>query len=174
LGRYIDNERSTKDEQIQNTMTPLFKKLNYKEQKEIIAINAPKSFTDELTSMKSNAKIVTDLNKASNVEFAICFLTTQPEIDDFISKVDGKVNGDATIWICYPKSSSKKYACDFNRDTGFSAVGKYGFEPVRQVAIDEDWSSLRFRKVKFIKKITRKESFAMTNEAKQRTTKKGQ
>ncbi len=174
MGGNIDKVKSTKDEQNQNTMTSLFKKLNYKEQKEIIAINAPKSFADELRAMKANAKIVTDLQKASNVEFAICFLTTQPEIDDFISKIDGKLHGDATIWLCYPKSSSKKYSCDFNRDTGFSSVGKYGFEPVRQVAIDEDWSSLRFRKVKFIKTITRKESFALTNEAKQRTTKKGQ
>lgn len=155
-------------------MTPLFKKLNYKEQKQIIAINAPKSFEDELTAMKANAIIITDLRKVSNVEFAICFLTTQTEIDDFISTIDSKVIGDATIWLCYPKSSSKKHTCDFNRDTGFSSVGKYGFEPVRQVAIDEDWSSLRFRKVQFIKTITRKESFAMTNEAKQRTTKKGQ
>ena len=155
-------------------MTPLFKKLNYKDQKEIIAINAPQSFVDELTTMNAHAKIVTDLQKASNIEFAICFLTTKPEIDDIISTIDDKITGDATIWLCYPKSSSKKYTCDFNRNTGFSSVGKYGFEPVRQVAIDEDWSSLRFRKVKFIKTITRKESFALTNEAKQRTTKKGQ
>lgn len=155
-------------------MTPLFKKLNYKDQKEILAVNAPKSFADELTAMNANAKIVTDLQEASNVEFAICFLTTQPEIDDFMSKMDEKINGDATIWLCYPKASSKKYTCDFNRDTGFSSVGKYGFEPVRQVAIDEDWSSLRFRKVEFIKTITRRESFALTKEAKRRTTKKGQ
>jgi hypothetical protein len=155
-------------------MTPLFKKLNYKEQKQIIAHNAPKSFADELTAMESYAQIVTDLKNASNVEFAICFLTTQTEIDDFISTIDSKINGDAIIWLCYPKSGSKKYTCDFNRDTGFSSVGKYGFEPVRQVAIDEDWSGLRFRKVNFIKSITRKESYALTNEAKQRTTKKGQ
>jgi hypothetical protein len=155
-------------------MTPLFKKLNYKAQKQIIAINAPTTFEGELSAMKINAKIVTDLVKASDVEFAICFLTTQTEIDDFISKIDGKLNGDATIWLCYPKSSSKNYSCNFNRDTGFSTVGKYGFEPVRQVAIDEDWSSLRFRKVNFIKTITRKESYALTKEAKQRTTKKGQ
>jgi len=155
-------------------MTPLFKKLNYKEQKQIVAINAPKSFANELQAMKTHSKIVTNILDANNIEFAICFLTTQAEIVNFISTIDTKLNGDATIWLCYPKSSSKNYKCDFNRDTGFSAPGKYGYEGVRQVAIDEDWSALRFRKEKFIKTITRKESFAMTNEAKQRTTKKGQ
>jgi len=155
-------------------MTPLFKKLNYKEQKQIIVINAPNSFEDELVAMKTHAEIITDLSKANHVEFAICFLTTQQEIDDFISTIDSKLQGDATVWLCYPKSSSKNYTCTFNRDTGFSSVGKYGFEPVRQVAIDHDWSSLRFRKVSYIKTITRRESYALTEEAKQRTTQKGQ
>jgi hypothetical protein len=41
------------------------------------------------------------------------------------------------------------------------------------VAIDEDWSALRFRDVAFVKKITRRESFALTEEAKNRTTQKG-
>ncbi|MDN3689354.1 hypothetical protein [Cyclobacterium jeungdonense] len=78
------------------------------------------------------------------------------------------------IWICYPKASSKQYKCDFNRDTGFGILGDYGLEAVRQVAIDEDWSALRFRKVEYIKNITRRESFALTKEAKRRTNKKGE
>jgi hypothetical protein len=41
------------------------------------------------------------------------------------------------------------------------------------VAIDEDWSALRFRRVNHIKNITRKESFALTKEAKERTSQKG-
>lgn len=155
-------------------MTPQFKKLNYKNQKQIITINAPKSFAGELLAMKENAKIITATEKAVKAEFIIGFVVTQPEIDKFISIIAGKLQGDPIIWICYPKSSSKKYTCDFNRDTGFTSLGKFGLEGVRQVAIDDDWSALRFRKVEFIKTLTRKESYALTSEAKQRTTKKGQ
>jgi hypothetical protein len=154
-------------------MTPLFKKLNYKNQKEIIAINAPRSFAGELLAMKENAKIITTIEKADTAEFIIGFVMTQPEIDKFILTIAGKLNADPIIWICYPKSSSKKYTCDFNRDTGFTSLGKFGLEGVRQVAIDDDWSALRFRKVEFIKTLTRKESYALTSEGKQRTTKKG-
>jgi len=155
-------------------MTPLFKKLNFKEQKQIVAINSPQSFDEELSEMKSISKIVTNLEKAKDIEFAICFVTTQNEIESFISALDKKLIGDSIIWFCYPKASSKKYKCDFNRDTGFGALGNYGLEGVRQVAIDEDWSALRFRKVEYIKKITRRKSYALTNEAKQRTTQKGE
>jgi hypothetical protein len=147
--------------------------LNFKDHKQIVAINAPQSFQDELNAMKSVAKISTDIDKVNEVEFAICFVKTQSEIDSFISTVDKKIIGDAIIWLCYPKASSKKYKCDFNRDTGWATLGDYGLEGVRQVAIDEDWSALRFRKVEYIKNITRRESYALTNEAKQRTTQKG-
>jgi hypothetical protein len=42
---------------------------------------------------------------------------------------------------------------------------------VRQIAIDEDFSALRFRKVEFIKKITRSKDMALTETAKNRTSK---
>ncbi len=154
-------------------MTPLFKKLNFKDHKQIIVNNTPQSFETELATMSDFAAISVDIKKAKDVEFVICFLTTQKEIENFLKSIDKKLNGDAIIWICYPKGSSKNYKCEFNRDNGFAVVGDYGLEPVRQVAIDEDWSGLRFRKVEFIKTITRRESFALTAEAKNRTTQKG-
>jgi len=53
------------------------------------------------------------------------------------------------------------YRCDFNRDTGWVALGEIGFEGVRQIAIDEDWTALRFRRVEFIKTLTRDASRAI-------------
>lgn len=154
-------------------MTPLFKKLNYKDQKQIVAVNAPQSLDVELEEMAKIATIVKGLKEVTEIEFAICFVTTQHEIDLFIADIYSKLKGDAIIWLCYPKMSSKKYKCDFNRDTGWASLGPYNLEPVRQVAIDDDFSALRFRKVEFIKTITRRESFALSPDAKKRTTQKG-
>jgi hypothetical protein len=154
-------------------MTPLFKKLNFKDHQTIVAINAPASFEKELMTMESEATVINNLKKIKETEFALCFATTQKEIDSFIKEASGKLKGDAVLWLCYPKLSSKKYKCEFNRDTGWAVVAQYNFEPVRMVAIDEDWSALRFRKVAFIKTITRRESHALTTDAKKRTTQKG-
>lgn len=154
-------------------MTPLFKKLNYKEQPNIVAINSPKTFDNELEEMSKRATIIKDFKEVIDAEFVICFVTTQIEIEQFISAIYQKLKGDAIIWLCYPKMTSKNYKCDFNRDSGWTSLGKYNLEPVRQVAIDDDFSALRFRKVEFIKTITRRESFAITKEAKKRTTQKG-
>lgn len=54
------------------------------------------------------------------------------------------------IWYAYPKGTSKRYKCEFNRDNGWDAVLAAGFDSVRQIAIDEDWSALRFRRILYI------------------------
>jgi len=153
-------------------MTPLFKKLNFKDHIQILVLNSPESFETELLEMISLTKIEKDVNEVKEIGFAIIFVNTQAQIDDYIDIVFPKLEGDAVLWFCYPKSSSKKYRCEFNRDTGWSSLGKYNLEGVRQVAIDEDWSALRFRKIEYIKTLTRREDFALSEEGKKRTKKK--
>jgi hypothetical protein len=154
-------------------MTSLFKKLNFKNHTAIVAINYPKSFEAELNAMKEIVPIIGSIRKTKEIDFALLFVTQQKEIDALIKEIYPKLKGDAALWFCYPKGTSKNYKCDFNRDTGWQTVATYNLETVRMVAIDEDWSALRFRKVAFVKTITRRESFALTKEAKARTTQKG-
>ena len=121
------------------------------------------------------AAVLTGLNAPSKAvvdAFAIAFVTTQKEVDDLARAIAGKARGDATVWFAYPKGSSKRYKCEFNRDTGWQVLGKLGFEGVRQVAIDEDWSALRFRRVEFIKKMTRDPKRALTKRGKARAARK--
>ncbi len=98
-----------------------------------------------------------------SVAFALIFVTRQSEIDTLIPQIAPGLAGDAVLWMCYPKKTSKNYKCNFNRDTGWQLLGDYSLEPVRMVAIDEDWSALRFRKVEYIKKMTR--NFGALSEA---------
>ncbi len=139
-------------------MDAIFKKLNYKAQKTVFAINTPDSFEQHLLSVADTAAIIRQLpppNENIPIEFAIAFATQQKEVDSIAQHIAPQLQGDAVFWVCYPKGSSKRYKCDFNRDTGWAIMGYYDLEPVRMVAIDEDWSALRFRKVQYIKTLTR-------------------
>lgn len=151
-------------------MNPVFKKMNYKNQKVIHAVNAPGSFEKELKDMISYAAVKKQTEATDKAEFIIAFCAKQSEIDKLTPVFAKALQGDGLLWFAYPKGTSKKYKCDFSRDTGWDILGKYGFEPVRQVAIDEDWSALRFRRVEYIKSMTR--SFAMTKEGKEKVAKK--
>ncbi len=151
-------------------MTPLFKKLNFKQQTEVGVFNAPASFDVEVQLMEGTAAFVRDAKKVKKGDFLIAFAATQQELDVLSNMMVSLVANDGIMWFCYPKGTSKKYKCDFNRDTGWHVLGALGFEPVRAVAIDEDWSALRFRKVEHIKTMTR--SFALTEEGKKKAAKK--
>jgi hypothetical protein len=150
-------------------MSPVFKKLNFKDQAVIYLVDAPGSFQAECSLMEGLTEIKSGLPKTGKADFIIGFCTQQQQVDALAHKASKLLEEDGLFWIAYPKGTSKKYKCDFNRDTGWSALGKLGFEGVRQIAIDEDWSALRFRRVAYIKKMTR--SFAMTEEGKQKSGK---
>ncbi|GAB4038796.1 hypothetical protein [Spirosoma gilvum] len=147
-------------------MNPIFAKLNYRAQSEIAVINAPDEFLPVMDEMRSLATIVTEPDQIQAGTFAIAFVKTQKEVDAISQQVSEKIQGDGLLWLAYPKGSSKKYKCDFNRDTGWATLGQLGFEPVRMVAIDNDWSALRFRRAEYIKKMTRNESGALSEQGK--------
>ncbi|MEL6538001.1 MAG: hypothetical protein AAFQ98_21465 [Bacteroidota bacterium] len=133
-------------------------------------MNSPESFGAEVKAMEEFTQVLTDASSVKEVAFALVFATKQIQIDKAIESLNEKLLGDVVLWFAYPKGTSKKYTCDFNRDTGWKTVGEFGFEGVRQVAIDADWSALRFRRVEYIKKLTRRKEMAMTDEAKSRTS----
>lgn len=150
-------------------MTAVFKKLNFKGQKRIYILNAPSSFESELEAMRIATEVVDALAKAKDVAFVMIFATKQKEVDDFAGRIAKVTASDAIVWIAYPKGTSKNYKCEFHRDNGWAQMGVHGFEPVRMVAIDHDWSALRFRRVEHIETMTR--SSAITEAGKKRIAK---
>jgi hypothetical protein len=147
----------------------VFRKLNLKDQTEIVVLNAPPGFEPELAAL-SGVRVVREAALVDGLDFALVFVTARRDVEAAAAHIDGKAKGDAIVWFAYPKAASKRYRSDINRDTGWEALGGAGFEPVRQVAIDEDWSALRFRRVQYTKSMKRRESLALTEEGKTRST----
>jgi hypothetical protein len=134
-------------------MTPLFKKLNVGTHTRIVVLDAPASFGPELAALQG---VEVQRQLSGPCGFAMAFVVTQPQCDAASTQLAAACPGDAVLWMVYPKGTSKKYKCEFNRDNGWAVLGAAGFEPVRLVAVDEDWSALRFRRVAFIKTLTRR------------------
>jgi hypothetical protein len=132
-------------------MSPLFTKLNLKSASAILVLNSPDSFEKDLSSLPDTIRVSRQIEKIEAFEFALAFATQRVEVARLSKSLAAKAQGDAILWFAYPKGTSKKYTCDFNRDNGWDDLRKLGFDTVRQVAIDEDWSALRFRRVEFIK-----------------------
>ena len=131
-------------------MASVFEKLNLKDRQEIVVLNAPASFEPELARL-AVMTIDRHFESVAETEFVLAFVTRKSEVDELAAQIAKRTKGDAAVWFAYPKGTSKKYKCDFNRDTGWDALKAAGFDTVRAVAIDEDWTGLRFRRVEFIK-----------------------
>jgi hypothetical protein len=131
-------------------MAGIFEKLNLTDQQEILVLHAPESFLPELARLPV-LTIHHHIESVPEIGFFLAFVTRKSEVDALAGAVAVRTPGDAIVWFAYPKGTSKKYTCDFNRDTGWGALQALGFDTVRAVAIDEDWTALRFRRVEYIK-----------------------
>jgi hypothetical protein len=131
-------------------MASVFEKLNLKDRQEMVVLDAPTSFEPEMARL-AVMTIHRHLESVAETGFVLAFVTRKSEVDALAAQIAERTKGDAVVWFAYPKGTSKKLKCDFNRDTGWDALKDAGFDTVRAVAIDEDWTGLRFRRVKFIK-----------------------
>jgi hypothetical protein len=130
-------------------MPSTFDKLNLKAQREILVLDAPASFEKEIKSLRG-IRVGRDLGAAEQIAFAIVFVTRKAQLDRCSKAIASKAESDAVLWFAYPKGTSKSLTCDFNRDNGWDVIQDAGFDCVRQIAIDADWSALRFRRREFI------------------------
>ena len=103
-------------------MSALFKKLNLNDHKEVVVLDAPASFESELAGLTGVA--IKRSLRGTGAGFLLAFVQRRVQVERLARRLGATMEGDATVWFAYPKGSSKRYRCDFNRATGFSAVGR--------------------------------------------------
>lgn len=149
-------------------MGPVFAKLNLKDHDPVLVLGAPTEFEAEVATLADRA-VVRDAAAATGFVFAIAFARDRAELDRVCADLIAHAgDGDPVLWVAYPKKTSRRYRADFDRDRGWDVLGAAGYEPVRQVAIDADWSALRFRRVDQVRTLTRSKAMALSEEGKRR------
>ena len=73
----------------------------------------------------------------------VTFVRNRPDLDTVATSAIEAARRDQLVWIAYPKAG--KLGTDLNRDILRESLADQGIQPVRQIAIDEVWSALRFR-----------------------------
>jgi hypothetical protein len=122
-------------------MNPILKKLQFKGQSPVLLMGAPAEF--QKTAKDFKAPLHT--SPKGKYDFILGFVTSLAD-GEKMAKVLKKALGEKpVIWVAYPKGTSKKYKSDYNRDTGNALMEKQGFTGVSLVALDEDWSAMRFK-----------------------------
>jgi len=132
-------------------MKKLLDKLNYKERERIAVLNAEEVFINSLSSELSGVVIDKEIDHRFPYAFIIIFVKSISDVENFTPDVLHNLVCDGVMWFCYPKKTSKRFSSDLDRDHGWQTLNDRGFHGIRVVAIDQDWSAMRFRSIKFIR-----------------------
>jgi hypothetical protein len=123
--------------QAPNARKPVAELLQVKGERRLAVLNAPKPVNARIGAEDARAPA-----KAADV--VVLFVRNQAELDKKLVGTLGSLRGGALFWLAYPKLTSP-IAGDLNRDIIGSLAPTYGLKPVAQIAIDSDWSALRFK-----------------------------
>jgi hypothetical protein len=130
-----------------------------------VVVNAPPSFEPDQGARRRDGEA--QAGRRRGIAFFLAFVTTKKEVDALARWSPAR--RCPMPWSGWPirRARRRKYTSEISRDAGNEALGEAGFEPVRMVAIDEDWTGKRFRRVAFIKNLTRDPRALVSKEGKE-------
>jgi hypothetical protein len=111
-------------------------KLQLKTGHRLVCVGVPDSVTGALTAL------ATDSDDAPDVGLLV-FAADRSILEAHRAQIVESAKGDRPTWVSYPKSG--QLGTDLNRDSLAALLTESGVQPVRQIAIDDVWSALRFR-----------------------------
>ena len=123
-------------------MNPILKKLLFKGQDPVLVLAAPGEF--KKTAGAFGGTLHT--SPKGRYDFILAFAYSLADAQKIAATAAKTLSEKGVFWMAYPKGTSKKYKADINRDTGHALMEKRGFLGVSLVAIDEDWSAMRYKK----------------------------
>ncbi len=122
-------------------MNPVLKKLFYKGQSPVLLLGAPAEFKKTAAAFGSKPHA----SPKGRYDFVLAFAYSLSDAEKIAKTASKALSEKGIFWMAYPKGTSKKYKADINRDTGHALMEKKGFMGISLVAIDEDWSAMRYK-----------------------------
>ncbi|MCZ8514814.1 hypothetical protein O9H85_20815 [Paenibacillus filicis] len=130
-------------------MNELLKKMNFKNQDRLLVLNAPEEFEPHLAAFAEFLEVIREPEHGERYPFVLTFTRNAEEVKQLTPLAGEHIAPEGLFWFAYPKGTSKKYKKpDISRDHGWEPVKELGFEGVRLIAIDDDWSCMRYREAK--------------------------
>ena len=114
--------------------TPLAKKLGIKPGTTILLDGAPDSYPTRDTTIARSL--------SNRVDIVHLFTKSASELAAKLRKLRASIREDATVWVSWPKKSSK-VPTDITEDVIRQVAPPMGFVDVKVCAVDDVWSGLK-------------------------------
>jgi hypothetical protein len=124
----------------------LRKKLQVKPGTRLLLLKVPAAFAEAIVA---GGEIVT-VKPGEPFDGAIAFCETPAEVEALVPQLIPALPADGLLWLAYRKGAAAKKS-GLSRDAGWSPLLAQGFETVRSIAFDDEWTGLRFRHSSVVK-----------------------
>src|SRR6476661_100139 len=122
--------------------TSTAQKLKIKENFSLLTINAPADFRKNIGELPKGVKISNDSKNYNQVHW---FVVNKAQMDKELTKVLKLIKDEVTLWIYYPKGTSKLQA-DLTRDNGLDNLLKHDeLGWISLISFDDTWTTFGAR-----------------------------
>lgn len=118
-------------------------KLQMKANSTIYFFNEPENYLQLIGDLPLGC-VILPADSTGKADFIQVFVANKAELVDFLPKLIAWLAPKGALWISYYKGTSK-IPTDINRDSIWEICKQWGLVANRQIAIDQDWSALRFK-----------------------------
>lgn len=109
----------------------------------VAAIDPPGDYAALVGGLPAGARLAA--GPGPGADLVHVFVRDQAELAATWPAVAAAIPPEAILWISYPKRGPG-VTTDLTRDQGWRPVREAGFDPVSQIAVDERWTALRWRR----------------------------
>jgi Protein of unknown function (DUF3052) len=119
---------------------PIAERLQVKGERRLAVMGASAVVDNKIGVKKQRCDI-------SEADVILLFAADRGQLHSTLPSMLGKAPKDAIIWIAYPKLTSK-LAGDLSRNLIHALAAQSGLDTVSQIAIDDDWSAMRVKRIR--------------------------
>jgi hypothetical protein len=123
--------------------TALARRLGLRKNSRLRLINAPARYERRLVPLPDGAKLVHKGHDPCDVIHV--FAVNAEELKNLAPDAIRMASPGGSFWISFPKEGSG-VRTDLTRDTSWEIMSEHGMHPVAEIAIDNAWSAIRFRR----------------------------
>lgn len=129
-------------------MSPLAKKLLIKPGQHWLVMNAPEDYLATLEPLPDDVQL--SFNPEGNFNGIQLFVQNSTELTEALTQLKPFLKDETVFWVIYPKKSSGMET-DLEMMSGWEVTKPYGLRPVASAAINNIWTTLRFRPEHLVK-----------------------
>nr|WP_067062288.1 YdeI/OmpD-associated family protein [Mucilaginibacter sp. L294] len=129
-------------------MSPLAKKLLIKPGQHWLILNAPEDYLATLEPLPDHVQLsFTPQGSCNGIQL---FVKNSAGLTEALTQLKPVLNDDTVFWVIYPKKNSG-IETDLEMMSGWEVTKPYGLRPVASAAINNIWTTLRFRPEHLVK-----------------------